>query len=759
MSKYTFNNLNDKEFESLSIILLSKELNTRIERFKSGKDSGVDGRFFENEDKEIIIQCKHWLKTGINSLISHLKKVELSKVKKLNPSRYIFITSLELSRNNKRIIKEIFDPYIQIDSDVYGNEDLNDLLSQYNDIEKRFYKLWLSNTNVLNFVLHNGIISRSINKLSEINDFSCKYVLTENHNNAIKKLEELHSIIIVGESGVGKTTLAEHLNLYYSFKGYELIVIENSLNEAESIFQNDKKQLFYFDDFLGRNYFTALNSKEDSHVINFIKRISKNNSKRFILTSRTNILNQGKRLSDLFNIENINRNEFELNINSYSLLDKAKILYNHIWFSALDQAYIDSLYFEKRYHLIIKHKNFNPRIISFITDHYKLNLIPSDRYWSYIESTLNNPKDIWENVFNAQLDCFARDLVTLVVFNGGGLYEKDLRNSYHNLIAARNYQISTNLPSDFDFNIRLIVGALLNRNYIENNNISYDLFNPSIGDFILQKYSKDIHFLCLIFNALDSEKSIYNLKSLAESKVFNIFTVKAIFESLLDKKLNCKKNINYCLVLINTCIKLLKPEDEAKEKISKYFNSINLKEEIIFQIEDFFQIAEFCINEKIFNITTNDFNNFVLEILDGPLDKNELESIDNALFCFDDVPIELADKLKQNVIEYWTDTISDFIKEDGVLYNYSSEENIYDAELEVYSALELNMDYGCVSFSNDELESIASHVDIENIIENNRKNLIYEDDDSYEDWKNFSGKSNILETVHDQIDDLFDRHE
>ncbi len=36
--KYNFQALNDKEFETLAIQLISKLLNRRIERFKSGKD-------------------------------------------------------------------------------------------------------------------------------------------------------------------------------------------------------------------------------------------------------------------------------------------------------------------------------------------------------------------------------------------------------------------------------------------------------------------------------------------------------------------------------------------------------------------------------------------------------------------------------------------------------------------------------------------------------------------------------------------------
>ena len=61
MTDYTFETLNDKEFEILTVDLLSKEFNSHIERFKSGRDGGIDGRFFEGNiaNNVVIIQCKH----------------------------------------------------------------------------------------------------------------------------------------------------------------------------------------------------------------------------------------------------------------------------------------------------------------------------------------------------------------------------------------------------------------------------------------------------------------------------------------------------------------------------------------------------------------------------------------------------------------------------------------------------------------------------------------------------------------------------
>jgi len=226
MIDYDFSTLNDKEFENLSIDLISKDRDKRFERFKAGKDGGIDGRFYYDDGSQEIIQCKHYLKTGFTGLITSLNKKnngvnEIDKVKKLNPLKYIFITSLPLSAENKKTIKELFDPYIKNDSDIYGQEDLNQILGNHTDIEKKYYKLWLSSTVVLDRIINNAIESRSEFLLEDIRAKVKYYVVTENHQKAINKLEESHIIIIAGEPGIGKTTLAEHLALWCIEKDYK----------------------------------------------------------------------------------------------------------------------------------------------------------------------------------------------------------------------------------------------------------------------------------------------------------------------------------------------------------------------------------------------------------------------------------------------------------------------------------------------------------------------------------------------------------
>lgn len=557
MIDYDFTTLNDKEFENLSIDLISKDKNKRFERFKAGKDAGIDGRFYHYDGSQEIVQCKHYLKTGFTGLITSLKKKdnginEIDKVKKLNPTRYIFVTSLVLSAENKKTIKELFDPYIKNDNDIYGQEDLNQILGNHSDIEKRHYKLWLSSTVVLDRIVNNAIESRSEFLLEDIKEKSKYYVVTKNHQKAIDRLEESHIIIIAGEPGIGKTTLAEHLALRYIEKEYKFYNIENSINEAESIYKRDENQIFYFDDFLGANYLNAIEDKKDSHIVKFMDRIKRDKTKRFILTSRTNIFNQSLTLSDIFKSKNIEKEEFIIKIESLKDIDKAHILYNHIWHSNLDEKFIDEIYIDERYKNIIKHKNFNPRLIEFITDIEKIKLwkIEVKNYWEYILNKLNNPQDVWQKAFDKDSDEFNRIVVMLTVFNGNRIEESKLRDGYNRYIELSGLQNSSHLSKEFDSIIKEVVKYFLNRSIIDNKEIVYSLTNPSIADFILNRYKDNEKVLINIFLSLETEKALSTLINLNNNYYLNTCVYKKILSKFTYKESNDIKYLTRLIYLI-----------------------------------------------------------------------------------------------------------------------------------------------------------------------------------------------------------------
>ena len=730
MSNYDFSSLNDKEFEALSNDILSQHLDHHVERFKSGRDGGVDGRFFSSPNNEVVIQCKHWLKSGLAALLRSIKNTEALKVKKLNPSRYIFVTSLELSRNDKIKIKDIFSPYILSDEDVFGNEDLNDLLSKNPSIEKRHYKLWITSTTVLNTLLNSALVGRSKFKMEEIIADSRRYVMTQSHAEAMEKLESKHSIIITGAPGVGKTSLADQLCQHYVANNFEMCFIENSLNEAEAHYDEASKQVFYFDDFLGRNFLLALDKHQDSQVINFISRVSRDPKKRFILTSRSNILNQGKRLSDLFEIKHLNKSEYEISVSSLSSFDKAKILYNHIWFGQLEDSYIDEIYKNKRYHDIIKHENFNPRLISFITDSNRLETLNPHGYWNYIESTLSNPQGIWKNVFEVQLDETSKYLVIAISIHGVTISEEKLKAFYSRF---KNSRLRSN-NSNFDSIIRPLVGALLNRTILQNKTVQYDLFNPSIADFVLATYMDDVDDINLLLDCLKTTQAIKNITSLHISGGLNERNYSSLVESQLLGIVNSATKYEfdeYLFRLLESASDIRSPTSDLllylKELTEEALNDaqINLDYRylgflgwaielgFITKIDSRLKIILKCWNEN----EDTDYDDFVslskLILFVEPTGGDE---------------IVLTEAFKESLIDYVSEEITNDVIESGEL------SHIYDDDLSYSSSLKKfvsgRVSDIAIELDSDELEVISDCCNIYDIIQSNIESITDGDFDS-----------------------------
>lgn len=70
-----------------------------------------------------------------------------------------------------------------------------------------------------------------------------------------------------------------------------------------------------------------------------------------------------------------------------SIEEKAEIFYNHLLKNKIPKVYYDTLKENRRYKNIINHKNYNPRIIEFVTEEYRYGKVDPKDYYEYILKT------------------------------------------------------------------------------------------------------------------------------------------------------------------------------------------------------------------------------------------------------------------------------------------------------------------------------------------------------------------------------------
>lgn len=746
MNDYDFRTLNDKEFEVLCCDLVAAREAVTIERFKPGRDLGVDGRYFGSPGKEVVLQCKHWPATPIEKLIKHLEKEELPKVGKLAPDRYILILSHALSRVDKQKIIEVFEPHIKNSADIIGREDLNDILSKNSTIEERHYKLWLASTNVLRHLLNKAIHERSTFALEEIISEVQLYVPTANHDEALRKLESLGTVVVSGPAGVGKTTLADHLVLHYVAKGYELVKISEDIREAESAYAQDGNQIFYFDDFLGRNYLEALSGHEGSHIVHFIRRLSRDKRKRFVLTSRSTILNQGKLLNDIFQNNNLDRNEFEITLESYTEMDRARILYNHIWCNTLEPSHVDEIYKNKRYRNIINHRNYNPRLIRYITDSERFTDLEKEEYWPTISALLSNPAKVWENPFEAQHDDFGRALVLLVTLNGAGISQTLLAEAYSRLISSVE-NVSMQGRRDFLANVKHLSGSLLSRTIEKSGNASFNLFSPSVGDYVLHRYSNDIPALQSAFLTLRTPSSLRAISNLGSNDLISKSCARGILLKITEL---ASENdfIGYSPEYISLALAKLIDID-----------GLNLSKNLAVQKGSLFVCNSDCplmfkeaattikwaLKNKV--IDAQQASAFLCKAIENQPHDEELEVLGSILKMVDEhLPEDFLPKAANAAIRHLTSSVHNIFS-DSEVFDELDPGDVDKAEVKLRDLIADRADIYGLEFSEEDINRVVEAYDV-----SARNDVYFGNDDPHDDPTPVSGDFHI-----DEVDDLFDR--
>lgn len=474
---YDFHTLSPLDFEELVRDLLQAEWGVRLESFGPGRDGGADIRLLNGPD-ETIIQAKHLLGSGYRALLRAAKK-EREKAIALAPTRYVLATSVSLTRARKDEIAAAMPSVPLVPDDIFGQEDLNNLLGRHDRIQRDHFKLWLSSSPVLERILHSGVYNRTAAEMDIIREMVPRFVHNRSVPDAEQKLEETGALIIAGQPGVGKTTLARILLWLHAEQGWKVFVVD-TLEEALSVAETGEKRLILLDDFLGQVRLSSDHVRGiDALLPPLLSRVAAHDDLRFILTTRDYILAQARGLSARLAPSKINAREYVLNVGHYTRSVKARILYNHLYFSALAPEQRTALLHDDFFLKVIDHKNFNPRLIEEITSPDYLAL--TDRpVRETIEAVLANPELLWERPYRQHISAEGRMMMLAQFLNGRGIDVEALKASYVRVARALGAELHpSEVEASFRSTFRALEGSVLG---LSLGMVSFT--NPGLRDFL-----------------------------------------------------------------------------------------------------------------------------------------------------------------------------------------------------------------------------------------------------------------------------------
>jgi hypothetical protein len=484
--------LSPLDFEDLVGDLLEADEDVSLERFGPGPDGGIDLRSGP-PGPVIVVQCKHYSGTGWAKLAADLRK-EKPKVELLRPDRYIVATSVSLSPGNKETIANLFHPWMVGSGDVRGAQDIEKLLRQYPAVELSHPKIWAPSSAVLERILNAGVLTHTEWTIDEAKRDSRIFVRPAAYGDAREMLREHHVCVISGPPGIGKTMLARMLLIEYIQEGFAPIVLRDGIDEAYNLVRENAHQVFYFDDFLGQTDISeiSLGKNEDDRMLRFFERIRESSNKRIVLTTREYVLRDA-----LAVFERLRRaseakvlSKVTLDLTRYARLDRARILYNHLWDAAAHEPKMCAPFaFRSNWKPIIDHHGFNPRVIRGAIEQAKRYSYVPDELPAAITKLLDSPSDVWAIPFSVHLNEAERTILRALLSLPECSLERTLfEDSQSRHLAATRSYLSRDV---YRLALETLEGTFIQIVKFQGGKVYVTFANPPVRDFLLTETSGD----------------------------------------------------------------------------------------------------------------------------------------------------------------------------------------------------------------------------------------------------------------------------
>lgn len=498
---YDFRRLSGADFEELVHDLLQADWKTELEIFAGGRDGGIDLR--GNDDAGLtIVQCKNYEGSGYAALRAKMRDGELPKIRKHKPNRYVLVTSVDLTVGQKDELFQLLDPWVSTPMDIIGKKELTAKLEANAEVVRRHHKLWLTSVAIMEQILLGAERLQTTAEIARMQRKLDVYVETDALPRAVEILENHHVLIISGEPGIGKSTLADMIMLDHVANGFQPAVIRASLNEGRSLAASGRPTVFYFDDFLGQTYLgdrpDFLGKREDADLVDFVEWVRNSEEHRFILTTREHVLAEALMRSERLRHAGLADDRCLITIKDLNRAQRARILYNHLEFSTLPVDYKLEMLRNDFYLEVIDFERFNPRVIQWLSSYNRLKSVPVEKYQNHVRTLMKNPLEIWRHAFDHELSQAARDILVALYSFTYRAYVDDLERCFNTLHATSVRRLNERTTTGaFRSGMKELDGSFLT----VSSQGEVKFINPSIADFVATVLRDDSQLILDVIEA------------------------------------------------------------------------------------------------------------------------------------------------------------------------------------------------------------------------------------------------------------------
>ena len=286
----------------------------------------------------------------------------------------------------------------------------------------------------------------------------------------------------------------------------------DDMDTAAKMFSKEKRQIFFFDDFLGANSFVQQSVSFENKLITFIDKVRNSKHTLFILSTREYVLSEAKAHYEKLSMSNIDIAKCTIELEYYTKTIRARILYNHLAEADIPSEYVDVFLDKRGYHAIISHQNFNPRVIESIIKEQIWETIDPNEFANKVKEFFDNPISVWQFAFE-KLDVETRYTLLVLGTMGSHVRLDDFQEGYRQFCALTSLELG--LKYD-DVKWRLSLKVLMNCFLkIDNRNGSklVTMYNPSIADFIVFYLNQNTTTTLQIIRGACFIEQLYNVFS------------------------------------------------------------------------------------------------------------------------------------------------------------------------------------------------------------------------------------------------------